>query len=129
MRAMEDRMHPVRDLFRFLASIGPLADSLHPDFEVHDHDVPDAEPFRGWQGLLEWVSLSGEAWESVRLEPEEFQERGDKVVVVARLWARGGGSGVEVTRQDGAVCTLRDGKLARVDYYGSKNQALAAAGL
>jgi hypothetical protein len=34
-----------------------------------------------------------------------------------------------VERFDAAVWTLRDGKCVRLDYYGSREQALEAAGL
>jgi ketosteroid isomerase-like protein len=120
---------PTQRLFRFLADLGPLWDSIDPDFELHDHDIPDAGVLRGPDGLMEWVARFGEAWESASLEAEEYIEAGGKLVVVARLRAKGKGSGVALERVDGIVCRERDGKLVRIDYYGSKEEALAAAGL
>jgi hypothetical protein len=43
--------------------------------------------------------------------------------------ATGLGSGVEVERQDGLVYGFRDGKIVRLDYYNSRQQALEAVGL
>jgi ketosteroid isomerase-like protein len=120
---------PVRRLFALLEELGPVVDELHPDFEIHDHDVPDAGVFRGREGFLAWIGLWGEAWESSRLEVDRFVAQGDKIVVLVQVHATGSGSGIEVHRRDGVVCTLRSGKLVRLDYYGSTGEALAAAGL
>jgi ketosteroid isomerase-like protein len=48
---------------------------------------------------------------------------------VLRVFAKGRGSGVNVERVDGAVWTFRDGKCIRLDYYGSKAQAVEAVGM
>jgi ketosteroid isomerase-like protein len=48
---------------------------------------------------------------------------------VARLSARGKGSGVEVQRREGIMWTIRDGKTVRIDYYSSPDEALEAAGV
>jgi hypothetical protein len=51
------------------------------------------------------------------------------VIVVIRMHAKGAGSGVELDRQDALVYRFRDDKILRTDYYYSKEQALAAAGV
>jgi ketosteroid isomerase-like protein len=101
-----------------------------PAIEVSDHDIPDApESYRGLDGLGRWQADWEASWASWRWEPEEFIDAGDRVVAVLRVHATGRESGVEVERLDGAVWTLRDGKLIRLDYYGSKAEALEAVGL
>ena len=80
-------------------------------------------------GLFRWQADWESGWESWRWDPEEFIEAGEGVVAVLRVYARGRQSGVEVERVDGAVWTLRDSKCIRLDYYGSKAEALEAAGL
>jgi ketosteroid isomerase-like protein len=102
---------------------------LDPEFEIHEHDVPDAATYRGRDGFLQWVAHWAEAWTSFAYEPEEFIDAGDKVVVVIRITARGRASGVSVERLDGMVLTPRDDRLVRVDYYGSRAEALNAVGL
>jgi ketosteroid isomerase-like protein len=64
-----------------------------------------------------------------RLEPERFIDAGDRVVVVARLSARGKASDVSLERHDGMVWTVRDGKAVRLDYFNNPTEALEAAGL
>jgi ketosteroid isomerase-like protein len=107
-----------------------LWEALHPEVELRDFDLPDATGvYRGHDGFSRWVSDWGEAWEDYRMEPAEYVDAGEKVLVVFSMWAKGKGSGVEIERQDGMVCTVRDGKVSRVDYYGGADRALEAAGL
>jgi ketosteroid isomerase-like protein len=98
--------------------------------EVFDHDLPDAtESYRGLDGLMRWQAEWESSWASWRWEPEEFIDAGDRVVAILRVYAKGRESGVDVERLDGAVWTLRDGKCIRLDYYGSRAEALEAVGL
>jgi ketosteroid isomerase-like protein len=104
--------------------------ALDPAIEVFDHDVLDAaESYRGLEGVARWQAHWEASWASWRWEPEEFIDAGDRVIAVLRVYAKGRGSGVDVERVDGAVWTLRGGKCIRLDYYGSKQQALKAVGL
>jgi ketosteroid isomerase-like protein len=100
---------------------------LDPAFEVHDHDSPDQDVFRGHAGFLRWI----DDWDAMEwtLEPEEFVDAGERVVVLARLSARGRASGVSLVRRDGMVWTLRNGKVVRLDYFNNPGDALEAAGL
>jgi hypothetical protein len=54
---------------------------------------------------LRWIDdwAEAEAWETWSLEPEEYIDAGERVVVLHRLSARGRGSGVTVARRDGMV--------------------------
>jgi ketosteroid isomerase-like protein len=99
---------------------------IDPDIEICDHDIPDSGEYRGLEGLFRWQADWESSWESWRWEPEEFIDVGDRVVAVLRVYAKG--SGVDVERLDGALWTLRDGKCVRLDYYGSKAEALEAVG-
>jgi ketosteroid isomerase-like protein len=100
-----------------------------PEVEIYDHDIPDAGEYRGLEGVLRWQDDWDREWESWRWDPEEYIDAGERVVAVLRVYAKGRQSGVEVERLDGAVYTMRDGKCVRLDYYGSKEQALEAVGL
>jgi ketosteroid isomerase-like protein len=111
---------------------GDLETSLaafDPEVETYDHDLPDAGEYRGVEGLLRWQAHWDREWESWRWEPKEYIDAGERVVAVLHVHARGRQSGVDVERVDGAVYTMREGKCVRLDYYGSKEQALEAVGL
>ena len=103
--------------------------TVHDEVEARDHDIMDASEYRGRAGIERWLEDWGSAWSEFSMEPEEFIDAGERVVVILRMRAKGRGSSVEVERQDAIVHEIRDGKIARLDYYNSREQALAAVGL
>jgi uncharacterized protein len=127
----QQNVEPVRRAMEHWLRTGDaLWAELDPDFEVVDHDIPDAGTYRGQDGFRQWMADFGAAWESFTVEPQEYIDAGDgKVVVLLRLLARGRGSGVSLERLDGIVWTVRDGKSRRLDYYNNPRAALQAVGL
>jgi uncharacterized protein len=78
-----------------------------------DHEDPNPR-LRAW--------LNG--WEDWRAEADDFIEIGDYVVVLARYYGRGKGSGVEI-RQGGAhVFKFRDGKVIRLEIFATRAKAI-----
>ena len=70
-----------------------------------------------------------DAWEDFRLEPVEFIDAGDRVVVDVLSRARGRTSGVEVERKTTQVWTFRQDKVVRFETFTERARALEAAGL
>ena len=70
-----------------------------------------------------------EAWEERRLEPEEFLDAGDDVVVLLHEYRRGKGSGVELETETAVVVTVSGGRVVRIQGYMDRAAALAAVGL
>ena len=91
--------------------------------------MPDPGIWHGPEGLLDVAAEWVETFDEFAMTGDDFVDAGERVVAVLRVYARGRQSGVEVERLDGAVYTMRDGKCVRLDYYGSKEQALEAVGL
>jgi ketosteroid isomerase-like protein len=96
--------------------------------------IPDAYPegaqvFRGREGLKRWVDSTREIWDEWRFEPERFLDAGDRVVVLVRVVARGGSSGVSLDRETAHLWTLRDGRVTRCEVYLDRSEALEAARL
>jgi ketosteroid isomerase-like protein len=103
---------------------------LSPEAEIHDHDIPDADVYRGLPGFLTWISHWGESWETWTVEDLEVRAAGaDQAVALFRMVATGRGSGVKVDTPNGVVCTFDRGQLVRVDYFGDPRDALEAVGL
>jgi ketosteroid isomerase-like protein len=69
-----------------------------------------------------------ETWESARLEPHEFIEAGDLVVVPWAMHGRGR-DGIELVARFTFVFTIRNGAIERVTMYESRQDALEALGL
>jgi ketosteroid isomerase-like protein len=68
-------------------------------------------------------------WHDYKVMPEEFEDRGDRVVVTVRLRGRGRGSGIEIDARFYDVYTLRDGKIVRMDQFTARSHALEAVAL
>ncbi len=70
----------------------------------------------------------GDIFESIRIEPKEFIEVDDDVIVPQTGYTRGR-DGIETTARITLVWTIRDGAIVRICLYQDKQDALEAAGL
>ena len=104
-------------------------DLLAPDFEWHQ--MPQAvEPGtrRGPQ-VEDAFRRMFEIYEGMRVDPREFIEADDKVVVIGRAFATARGSGMPLDTQIAFVWTVQDGKLVSNEVFTDRREALEAAGL
>jgi ketosteroid isomerase-like protein len=70
----------------------------------------------------------GDTFESIRVEPNEFIEVDDGVIVPQTGYTRGR-DGIETTARITLIWTIRDGAIVRICLYQDKQDALQAAGL
>jgi ketosteroid isomerase-like protein len=105
-------------------------DLIDSEIDIEDHDIPDAGAYHGHQGLAKWIQEDwGSAWESYEIEPEELVDAGDVVVSIFTVTARGKGSGIEIRRRNATVNTVANGRVTRIEYYSTVEEAREAAGL
>ena len=103
---------------------------IDPGIVIIDHDIPDAGDYQGYEGLRKWIEHDwGAAWESWTIEPGFVEDGGDVVLSVFTIVARGKGSGVETRRRNATVNTVTDGRVSRIEYFTTEDEARAAAGL
>jgi ketosteroid isomerase-like protein len=100
---------------------------LGPEFEFHH--VWDGRVFKGFEGTQEWISDTRETWKDYSQELEELIDLGESVVVVLRISARGGGSGVPVAQELAVVWTFEGDKAVQARSFTSRDEALEAAGV
>jgi ketosteroid isomerase-like protein len=74
-----------------------------------------------------WADFT-ELWESARIEPQEFIQAGEQVVVPWTLHTLGR-EGIEVQARPCFVWTIRDGTVVHVCMYQERREALQAVGL
>jgi ketosteroid isomerase-like protein len=75
--------------------------------------------------MRKWLS----AWEyPFLIEPEEFIESGDRILVLVRWRGRGKGSGVEMEAEGAHIWTFREGLAVGWDIYRDRDEARAAMG-
>ena len=90
---------------------------------------PDLGVYGGLDGLRRFVEQLDEMWERFQIEPEEFIDAGDNVVIAVRMSGKGS-NGVEPEMRLFSIWTLREGKVVRVTGgYRDRAEALEAAGL
>jgi ketosteroid isomerase-like protein len=109
----------------------PVFAEVNADVEIDDLVISlDTEHYRGHDAVRVWVGVWNEAWASWRIEGVEVRPVGeDGAVALFVMVVTGKGSGIELSRHDALVCTLRAGKIAQVGYYNDQQQALEAVGL
>jgi ketosteroid isomerase-like protein len=108
-----------------------------PDYSDFDPEIVydvsrrtfDPLVYHGHEGVREFLTLIREQWAAMRLEPQEFVDAGDKVVVSVRLVGVGKESGVETTANAAHLWTFRGGKIVRQTVFQTMDEALEAAGL
>jgi ketosteroid isomerase-like protein len=111
-----------RDFDSAVQSFDTEIDWLFPPILAAESCRGPEEVRRLWEGL-------DEAFEDFRLEPEEFVDAGDRVVVRSHFRGRGKESGVETEGRMHSVTALRDRKIVRIEYFNDWAEALEAAGL
>jgi uncharacterized protein len=104
---------------------GPDFDLLDPEVEwTEGADVPERQVYRGHEGVRRQQEAFRAAWDSFRMDPEEFFEAGDKLVVIVRVRGRGKASGAEVEARVAHVWTIRDRRAIRFEIYVDPQRAL-----
>ena len=99
---------------------------LAPGFRLRDRESsPDrAETQYGKEGIKQLFDSYMEAFDALRLEPQEFIDCGDQVVVALHQRVRGKGSGAEVVGNIAHVWTMRGKTPYQLRIFGDKESAL-----
>jgi ketosteroid isomerase-like protein len=108
-----------------------LFSHLDPAVEVHPLTgaMLEGASYRGHEGMRQWLEDVSEYWEAMWVEPGEFLDAKDAVVVLGRVHGRGKRSGVAVDSPAAWVCRLRGARLSYLRFYLDASEALDAVGL
>ncbi len=124
-----DLVRLFRDDERWATFTETAARFYHSGFETAGTLVGIEMSSTGMEGFrtfwLDWLA----PWATYRTEPEEAVDLGERVLVLSHSFGRLEGSTQEVKEVPAAVWTVRDGKIARVDLYLDRAEALKAVGL
>jgi uncharacterized protein len=104
--------------------------SADPEIEIYPDPVGPlaGKVWRGREGILVFLEDWLEPWEEFRLEPREFIDVGDHVVLLADQFGRRKDSAFEVKMAVAHVYTLRGGSIVRLATYIDQMRALESVG-
>jgi ketosteroid isomerase-like protein len=83
----------------------------------------------GHQGVRDAFAATAMAWDRATHATEEYQDAGDKVLVTVTFRGHGRGSGMDAERTEFHVWTVRGGAIVRFEWFYSRSEASAVAGL
>jgi ketosteroid isomerase-like protein len=90
---------------------------------------PEVVTYHGPDEVREFLQQWSGAFDGFGFEAEEAIGAGDSVVVLLHQWGQGKETGARVESRTWQVFTFRDGKIVHCRGYGTKAEALDAAGL
>jgi uncharacterized protein len=91
--------------------------------------MPESGEWRGHEGVLRFTEAQMEAFTQMWVEPQEYIEAGDRLVVPVRFGGQARHTGIEVEFSVVHVFTIRNGNAIRLDMFVTKEEALEAVGL
>jgi ketosteroid isomerase-like protein len=96
---------------------------------VNPDDAVEPGIRRGADSFLQAVKSVFEGWEESIFEIERVMERDEHVIALGQLRTRGRATGIEASSPHGEIWTFDAGRVARLRWFNTHRETLAAAGL
>jgi ketosteroid isomerase-like protein len=106
-----------------------VEESLFDPYMVGVYPDPEPIPQYGLEAVREYMRQFRRTFDDMRFEATRFRAANGSVVVDVRRFGIGKQSGVTLEDKVFHVCTLRGGRIIRIDVFDREDQALEAAGL
>jgi ketosteroid isomerase-like protein len=107
-----------------------VEERFDPDVVLKPSGVlPETEEMHGHDGAVRFLAAQSEAFNVLRLEPQEFLEAADRLVVTLRVSGQARHSDIKLEFDRSHVFTYRGGKVLRMEVYANREEALEAVGL
>jgi ketosteroid isomerase-like protein len=99
----------------------------HPDVVLKTSGLsPETGEYRGHAGVRQFAENQAEGFQQLSVHPLEFIPAGDKVIVSAWVGGRERHTGVQAEFLVAHIWTIRSARVARIDMYRSRREALDA---
>jgi ketosteroid isomerase-like protein len=127
----EENVEIVREALATFDRTGDFAWNLiAPDADLVNAPGSPFTNASGHEGFRDWTKDVNEAFEEWEARVDDVLDApADKVVVLNHMWGRGRGTGLELEMELNLVYTVIEGKIARIEGYLNRDEALEAAGL
>jgi ketosteroid isomerase-like protein len=104
-----------------------LCRDVHPGFTLRTPERgPNAGTYLGSEEATRFMEDFWEPFDEVIVEPQEFVERGDRIVVLLLARQRPKGSSAFVEARVAMLWTMQNGKPIRGEIYSQREKALEA---
>jgi ketosteroid isomerase-like protein len=98
-----------------------------PDMTMETYGMGDPMRSESYEEFVDVMRDWLRAWERpIVVEPEEFIQAGDRILVLIRWSGRGKGSGATVEAEGAHLWTFRDGLVIHYGVYRDRDEARAA---
>jgi ketosteroid isomerase-like protein len=124
----DDNIQLVKGIYAAWA-VGEIGrEFLAEDVEwVNPADALEPGIREGIEGFAVAMSRVLDVWKEMQVQPDRLFEHGNEVVMIGHI--RGRGREIELSQPHAQVWTIRDGKVVRLRWFSSGEQALQAVGL
>jgi ketosteroid isomerase-like protein len=85
------------------------------------------EEWHGVDGMLQFIAHQMEAFREMWVEPQEYRDRGEVLIVPVRFGGQARHTGIEVEFTSVHLIRMKDGKVVRFEAFESLEEAEAAA--
>jgi ketosteroid isomerase-like protein len=108
--------------------IDPILAAFHEGCEVHNVLVMGGGPYRGHEGVQEWMRDIRETFGRFQIEVEDVLEAPRGVLALCYLNAEGTSSGLQLRQPAGHLADFEDGRIRRLRVFLDHSAAREAAG-
>ena len=91
--------------------------------------LPETDEMHGHDGAVRFLVAQSEAFDSLLIEPREFLEAADRLLVTLRVSGHARHTGITIELERSHVFTYRHEQVSRMEIYANRADALEAAGL
>jgi ketosteroid isomerase-like protein len=91
---------------------------------VTGEEVGRGEPYRGPEGLRQYLADVEGVWEELRVTPSTVERLGERLLVVGRVYVRSRALGIR-DMPAGWIWRLRDGRFTRGEVFADPDEARA----
>jgi uncharacterized protein len=107
-----------------------VEDRFDPQVVVKPSGIlPETEEMHGQDGAVRFLQAQTEAFSALRLEPQEFLESGDRLLVTLRISGHARHSGIKIEFDRVHVFSYRCAQVLRMEVYANRAEALEAVGM
>ena len=129
----QENVELVQSFFAAFArrDLDAAASLLHPEVEIRPALVggPEGTVYRGLDGSRRFWADIDAAWTTFRIDPQEFRDLGERVLVLGRAIALAPASGMALDEASAWLAEVRERKIVRFRSFTNQREALEAAGL